>query len=266
MSVVTISYNQAPFLERAIRSVLEQQGVTIEYIVVDPGSTDASREIIEAYRDRFAHVIFESDRGPADGLNKGFAKATGRIYGYLNSDDMFEPGALRTIADYFTEHEDVDVVCGHCFVTDARDQRLRRAWSEPFTRVSSAYGASVQIQPSTFMRRDAFLKSGGFNIDNRRSWDGELLTDLFLSGARIDIIEAWLSAYRLHDVSITNTGAMADVLARSSRLRFERLMGREWRSYDPIIGQALRIRKHLRNPRALLERLLRGPIYLRGVK
>ena len=73
VSIVTISFNQEKFLERTIRSVLAQDYPEIEYIVVDPGSTDGSRDIIERYRDRIAHVIFEPDKGPSDGLNKGFA-------------------------------------------------------------------------------------------------------------------------------------------------------------------------------------------------
>lgn len=265
-SIVTISYNQGAFLERAILSVLEQDGVEVEYIVVDPGSTDGSREIIDRYRGVIAQAIFEPDRGPADGLNKGFSRATGEIYGYLNSDDVFEPGALRRVADYFARHAEVDVVCGHCWVTDRRDNRLRRGWSEPFTRLSSAYGACVQIQPSTFFRRDAFRKTAGFNVENRRSWDGELLTDLFLGGARIAVIDACLSSYRLHEVSITNSGAMADQLAIFARKRFQKLMGRDWRPYDASIAIVLRCWKHLRNPRAFAERVTKGPIYLRGAK
>ena len=92
-SIVTISFNQARFLERAIVSVIEQKGVELEYIVVDPGSTDGSRDIIERHRDLIAHVVFEKDKGPADGLNKGFSHATGSIYGYLNADDVLEFGS-----------------------------------------------------------------------------------------------------------------------------------------------------------------------------
>src|SRR6202171_6644991 len=95
VSIVTISFNQAPFLERAIRSVVEQDYPDIEYIVVDPGSTDGSRDIIERYRSRISQVIYEPDHGPADGLNKGFASATGDIFGSINADDAFLPGAVR---------------------------------------------------------------------------------------------------------------------------------------------------------------------------
>src|SRR3546814_9345633 len=95
-SVVTISYNQAKFLRRAIDSVLNQSGVDLEYIVVDPGSSDDSRAIIDSYGDRIGHRVYEPDQGPADGLNKGFAHATGDIYYYLNSDVTVELGALRS--------------------------------------------------------------------------------------------------------------------------------------------------------------------------
>jgi glycosyltransferase involved in cell wall biosynthesis len=265
-SVVTISFNQAKFLERAILSVLEQKGVDLEYIVVDPGSTDGSRDIIERYRTRIAHVVFEKDQGPADGLNMGFARATGAIYGYLNADDMLELGALQRVATFFELRPDVDVICGHCWIVDPDDKHLRRAWSEPFTRLSSAYGAAVQIQPSTFFRQAAFRRTKGFNVENRSNWDGELLVDLFLSGARIEIIDAFLSYYRLHEVSITNSGTLSDLMAIAFQRRFEKLMGRKWNRLDSLIALMLRAAKHIRNPQALAERLALGPVYLRGVK
>ena len=87
ISVVTISYNQACYLEQTIISVLNQDYENVEYIVVDPGSTDGSRDIIEKYRNRIQHIIYERDVGPADGLNKGFAVATGDVFYFINSDD-----------------------------------------------------------------------------------------------------------------------------------------------------------------------------------
>ncbi len=86
VSIVTISFNQAEFLERAMRSVLTQDYPDVEYIVVDPGSTDGSRALITAQGSRIK-AILEKDNGPADGLNKGFASATGEIFGYINADD-----------------------------------------------------------------------------------------------------------------------------------------------------------------------------------
>ena len=265
-SIVTISFNQGEFLERTIKSVVELQGVEIEYIIVDPGSTDHSREIIEAYRQHFAHVLLEKDAGPADGLNKGFERATGDVYGYLNADDTLEPGALAEVARWLEEHPDVDVVSGHAWVTDREDTRLRRVWSDPFGRSAVAYGASVQIQPSSFMRRAAYLRCGGFNVENRSNWDSELLVDLFLSGSRFGTIEKILSCYRLHEVSITNSGTLETKLRSWFERRFKMLMGRDPASADRVIGLALRLAKYARRPVALIERFRYGPIYRRGIK
>ena len=85
-SIVTISYNQVKYLKQCIESVLSQQNVDIEYIIVDPGSTDGSREIINSYQNIIK--IFKKDIGPADGLNNGFKIASGDYFGFINSDDF----------------------------------------------------------------------------------------------------------------------------------------------------------------------------------
>lgn len=265
-SIVTISFNQAEFLERTILSVIGQTGVEVEYIVVDPGSTDGSREIIDRYKERISHVVYERDGGPADGLNRGFALASGDIYCYLNSDDTLAPDALLRVAQFFARRPEFDVVCGHAWVTDRFDNRLRRVWSEPYRRRSVAYGAAVQIQPSTFVRRAAYLKTSGFNVENTSSWDAELLLDLYLSGSRIGIINAFLSTYRLHSVSITNSGRMLALAQQASDARFRRLMGRSKRPFDIAVATALRLGKHLRKPSACWERIMKGPVFNRGVQ
>jgi glycosyltransferase involved in cell wall biosynthesis len=264
-SVVTISFNQAEFLERALKSVLIQDGADVEYIVVDAGSTDGSRDIIERYRPSLARVITDPDRGPADGLNKGFACATGTIYCYLNSDDTFEPGAFRRIAAAFASRPQVDVFCGHSWIVDKRDRRLRRVWSDPFDKESQAYGMSIQIQPSTFIKREAFDRCGGFNAENRKTWDGELIVSLALSGARIEVINEFLSCYRLHSTSITNAGLPIEVRRSFDQRRFRMLMQRDWQRRDDLLRLYWRLRRQLRNPIAMIERFRKGPVYRRGI-
>ena len=112
VSIVTPSYNQAAFLEETIRSVLEQDYPRVEYIIIDGGSTDGSAEIIQRYADRLAYWVSERDRGQTDAINKGFARATGSILAWLNSDDTYQPGALREAVDYLLAHPDVGMVYG----------------------------------------------------------------------------------------------------------------------------------------------------------
>lgn len=265
-SIVTISLNQMEFLERTILSVIRQEGIDFEYIIVDPGSTDGSREIIERYREHFVHVVYEKDQGPAHGLNRGFELATGDVYCYLNSDDTYEPDVLRRVARFLREHSEFDVVCGHAWVIDRCDNRLRRVWSEPFERLPVAYGAAVQVQPSTFIRREAFLKAGGFNIENKSGWDAELLDELYLSGSRIGIINEFLSNYRLHAVSITNSGRLMEQMIKGRDKRYERLLKRPRRSRDIYLELLFRLRKHVCSPKITFERIMHGPIFNRGVE
>src|SRR3954454_9281745 len=94
-SIVTLAFKQRKYLREAMDSVLNQDYPSIEYIVVEPGSNDGSREIIEDYGDRISCRIYEPDKGAADGLNNGFARATGDVFAFLNGDDLLLPGAIR---------------------------------------------------------------------------------------------------------------------------------------------------------------------------
>jgi len=101
ISIVTPSYNQGQFIEETIRSVLLQNYPNLEYIIIDGGSTDNSVEIIKKYETWLTYWASEKDKGQAHAINKGFRKATGSIYAYLNSDDFFLPNALYIVGEYF---------------------------------------------------------------------------------------------------------------------------------------------------------------------
>lgn len=260
ISLVTISFNQVRYLEQTILSVLNQDYADLEYIVVDPGSTDGSRDIIERYRDRIAHIVYERDSGPADGLNRGFARATGDIYGYLNSDDLLLPGALAYVAKAFRTHPDADLVYGHGYVIDQAGAVLRRNRADRFNLRRSAYGNSVIMQQAAFWRRETFVAAGGFNIANRLSWDGEFWIDLALAGRRFVRMNQYLACFRTHTESITHnfhkTGAPAQhpYLVEQRRL-FEKAMGRPEGPGDGLARAATRIEKWLVDPVNLWLRL-----------
>jgi glycosyltransferase involved in cell wall biosynthesis len=208
-SIVTISYNQGRFLEQAIRSVLEQDYGDLEYIVVDPGSTDGSREIIEKYRDRIAAAVLEPDRGPADGLNKGFARATGEICGYLNADDYFEPDAFKRVARFFGTRPAVDVLCGAIRIIRHNGKaRPRAEIADRFDLKRFVAGVCTVGQQGTFFRRRAFALTRGFSLDNRTCWDAELLVDLALARCRFAVMHKVLGNFRLHAESISGSGRL----------------------------------------------------------
>jgi glycosyltransferase involved in cell wall biosynthesis len=123
VSIVTPSFNQAPFLEETIRSVLAQDYPRIEYIVIDGGSTDGSREIIQRHKDRLAYWSSEPDTGQTDAINKGFGLAHGDIFAWLNSDDTYHPGAVAQAVAYLQDHREIGMVYGHAYYI-AEDGRI----------------------------------------------------------------------------------------------------------------------------------------------
>ena len=120
ISIVTPSLNQGQFIKRTILSVLKQGCHNIEYIVMDGGSTDNTVEILKKYEDRLIWKS-EPDRGQSHAINKGFRMATGEIIGWLNSDDTYEPDALKTVIQFFSEHPEIDLIYGDCNMIDEND-------------------------------------------------------------------------------------------------------------------------------------------------
>jgi glycosyltransferase involved in cell wall biosynthesis len=263
VSIITISFNQAAFLEQAIRSVVEQDHGDIEYIIVDAGSTDGSRDIIERYRDRIAAVVFEPDKGPADGLNKGFARTTGDILGYMNADDAYLPGAIGKAVAAFRARPDADVICGHGYIVDRDGTPTRRFRSDPFDARRYALGGVTVMQQSTFFRRAAFAAGGGFNVANKTSWDGELLLEMSLAGMGFAVVHEYWSIFRIHGESICGSQRMADESRRNWDRYFERVMGHppgggeRWRK---LLAQ---IDKRLHDPVGLWLRVWDGMLYQR---
>lgn len=259
ISIVTLSFDQGAFLERAMRSVLDQDHPDVEYILVDPGSTDGSRAIIERYRHRLARVILDPDDGPADGLNRGLAAATGTLFGYLNADDRLLPGALARVAAAFARDPAADVAYGHGYIEDLRrGQRYRVNASRPPPHPRAlAFGGVSILQQSTFLRTAAVRAAGGFNPANRTCWDGELLVELALAGARFTRIDAPLAVFTLHDRSISGTGRLEAQYRQDGARLFARLMGRGPAPGDGLRAAAARALKWVRDPAAAGWRLRR---------
>jgi Glycosyltransferases involved in cell wall biogenesis len=232
LSIVTISFNQRKFLKQALDSVLDQGYSHLEYIVVDPGSTDGSRELIESYGSRISKVIFEPDSGAAHGLNKGFEAATGEVCGFLNSDDLLMPGSLQMVANFFRQQPDYDIAMGNGHKVDGEGNCLEEIRARGYTVRRHLYGGCRWLQQSTFFRREVYLRSPKFNIANRTCWDGELFLNMIVSGAKVGYINADLSAFRIHNESISGTGRLQEMYMKDVRRMFRQVKGRDWGSID----------------------------------
>lgn len=203
VSIVTVSLNQGRFLRRCIESVRDQPGPK-EHILIDAESTDETPNVIGKYRGELSEIIVEGDAGPADGLNKGFSRAKGSILCYLNADDCFAPDSFEIVRDFFYAHPKIDVVCGAIqYIDENGNKRPRKRTSDQFDLTRYAAGLCTIGQQATFFRRRAYDRVGGFNVDNRVAWDGELLVDLALTGARFATLNKVLGYFRIHKNSLS---------------------------------------------------------------
>ena len=220
ISVVMVSFNQAAFLEEGLRSVLDQGYPDLEFLVVDGMSTDGSIDILERYRDRLSFLLIEKDKGQSDGLNKGFARATGDIVTWVNSDDLLEPGALFRVAQAFTAHR-VDMVVGGCRqIGLTRDKVIRNHHTKlPYgLPLALPLGlllemdrfwltASFFYQPEVFFSRDIWNRSGGrLRLDLNYVLDYDLWVRMAAAGATIVHIPEFLACSRTHDQQKTVAG------------------------------------------------------------
>ena len=200
----------------------------MQYVIEDPGSTDGSRQTIESNSQRFDRIIFEKDSGPADGLNKGFAACDGDIFAYVNSDDTLVPGALDSVACYFEQHPETDVLFGGVKMVDVSGKPVLRGRTPDRVDLRRfADGLCYVWNPSTFIRRQAFLKAGGFRVENNVHWDGELVVDLALTGAKMAYTNEVFGTYRLHQESMICSGSNVQATASARNLHRQRMRVRD---------------------------------------
>jgi glycosyltransferase involved in cell wall biosynthesis len=174
ISVVVPSFNQAPYLELTLQSIFDQQYPDLELIVIDGGSKDESPEIIRKHEKQIKFWCSEPDGGQTQGIIKGMAHATGEILCFLNSDDLFEAGALKEVGEYFARHADVDVVYGDTLWIDGDGRAIRQQKEIPFSRFIWIYTYNYIPGMSTFWRRSIYEKAGGFDPNFQLAFDADL--------------------------------------------------------------------------------------------
>ncbi len=231
VTIVTPSYNQAPFLEATIRSVLEQDYPRIEYIVIDGGSTDGSVETIKKYADRLAYWVSEKDRGQTEAINKGFARATGDILAWINSDDTYEPGAIREAVEWMQAHPDAGLVYGDANFIDDDGNVIGRfpAAQTDYRRLRGGY---VHIpQQAAFFRRDLWQKVGPLDPSFFFAMDYDLWVRIAKIAPLLYTRRVWAN-FRLHGDSKT---LIANDRCWPEMIRVHRREGGSWLS--PIVAK-----------------------------
>jgi len=205
ITIVMPSYQQAAFLEEAVRSVLDQDGATVELLVMDPGSTDGSRELLQSLKETYGERLrlhFAPDDGQADAVNRGMALARGTLLGWLNSDDRLRPGALRQIVPCLHRPEP-RWVYGRGGIIDAAGRPISR----PIVWYKNVRGRRFSVhklltedfipQMATFWNRALWEAAGGIDKTRHLAMD----YDLFLRFAKLTppaVVTAYLADFRVH--------------------------------------------------------------------
>lgn len=201
LSIVTPSFNQGRFLEETILSVLNQGYEPLEYIIIDGGSTDESISIIRRYEDKLAYWVSEKDRGQVHAINKGLERATGDILAFINSDDVYLPGAFQAVMSHFEENPKSEWLCGDTLMFgEGHETRMIHA-TVPQSAAHCLSWAYRAPQPGHFWRRE--LVAEGFQERWNYDFDHDMYVRLLLAGHKCEYIPLPMAAYRLHEVSKT---------------------------------------------------------------
>ncbi|NTV84043.1 MAG: glycosyltransferase [Bacteroidales bacterium] len=211
ISIITPSFNQVSFLKETVKSIHSQKvDLEVEHIIVDGGSTDGSAEYLKLPGNPFMWVS-EADRGQADAVNKGIRMATGEIIGWLNSDDLYLPGALQAVADHFRKHPECRWLYGRCLIID-KSGKERWKWITSYKNArlkkftySKLLRENFISQPAVFFRKDLFNEAGPLNLDLHYAMD----YDLWLRFGKITpagVVRRDLASFRRHGSSKSEKG------------------------------------------------------------
>lgn len=222
ISIVTPSYNQGIFIEETIRSVLLQNYPNLEYIIIDGGSTDKTREVIKHYEPWITYWISEADRGQSHAINKGLEKSAGEIFNWLNSDDSYLPDTFFQVVSTFINDPTAQIVSGYEYHITLDGESVLHSGTLLKQSIEETIERCEVAQPSTFFRLSSIKQIGGISEDLHYIMDGEMWVKLLLLYGQKGFlkIKKPLVNFRLHKDSKTVTNAIVNnfLFERSSIL------------------------------------------------
>lgn len=205
ITIVTPSFNQGQYIEETIRSVLLQNYPNLEYIIIDGGSTDETVNIIKKYEKWITYWVSEPDKGQSDAINKGLARATGEVFNWLNSDDVYLPNTLLSVGHYFI-NRDLNVLCGREYLFYPNGEKVLTDGTTIFESLEATIAEGHIQQPPTFFRLPVVKQLGGVDSLLHFCMDAELwvnyLAHFGLDGIqKVDLIT---NLFRMHDAAKTS--------------------------------------------------------------
>ncbi len=205
VSIITPSFQQAKWLESCINSVLNQSYENIEYIIIDGGSTDGSKEIIEKYSDKLSYWQSKKDNGQVNAINIGYKKAKGEIIAYLNADDLLEPCAVEAIVRVFEVNKEFAVIYGQCKTIDENDNLVKEAEGQQLRFDSLLANGMLpgMYQPACFFNKTYLDPEFMVDESYENAFDYELILNL-ASQKTILFINKDIASYRIHNNSKSN--------------------------------------------------------------
>ncbi len=198
VTIITPSYNQAPYLEDTILSVLMQDYPNIEYFIVDGGSTDGSLEIIKKYANQIAGWVSEPDQGQTDAINKGFSMANGEVLAWINSDDTYYPHAVKEAVDFLSSHPDVGLVYGDTNFINSNGRIIGRFNAQQTSYRRLRRGGVYIPQQSSFFRAEVWKEVGPLDPDFYFAMDYDLWVRIAKEREIAYVPKLWAN-FRLHD-------------------------------------------------------------------
>lgn len=224
VSIITPSYNQAAYLEATIQSVLQQDYPEIEYIIIDGGSTDGSVEIIKKYAHRLAYWVSEKDLGQTDAINKGFARAHGEVLAWINSDDTYQPGAIREAVEFLQTHPEAGMVYGNANFIDGKGSVIGMFPSRQTSYARLRQGYVHVAQQAAFFRASIWKQVGPLDASFYFAMDYDLWVRIAWVAPLAYIPRLWAN-FRLHGDAKT---IAADDRCWPEMLRVHRRDGGSW--------------------------------------